>query len=157
MRLAEAFDLAIVLKEQHRLYGWIIELDRSKRRFGYCSHYERKISLSKYLVELNEYVRVRDIILHEIAHALVGPRNGHNEIWKQKALSIGCDGKTCYSVNEVTIPKPKYIGECPKCDYKIKAFRKRRRLTFHKACYLKEQRNGNDGFEIGAITWRKVK
>ena len=29
---------------------------------------------------------------------LVGPKHGHNEIWKQKALEIGCDAKRCHYV-----------------------------------------------------------
>jgi len=32
---------------------------------------------------------VRDTLLHEIAHALVGTAHGHDEVWKAKCLEIG--------------------------------------------------------------------
>lgn len=33
---------------------------------------------------------MRQALLHEIAHALVRPGHGHDQVWKDKALQIGC-------------------------------------------------------------------
>lgn len=58
---------------------------------------ENKITLSNRFIS-SEKTTIQDIqntILHEIAHALVGPHNKHNDIWKTKALEIGCNGKVC--------------------------------------------------------------
>ncbi len=33
---------------------------------------------------------MKQVLLHEVAHALVGPDHGHDQVWKDKALQIGC-------------------------------------------------------------------
>ena len=52
----------------------------------------------------------------------VGPRNGHNKVWKAKAKEFGCTGERCS--NDVSI-SPSFKGTCPKCKRKI--FRHRRK------------------------------
>jgi predicted SprT family Zn-dependent metalloprotease len=93
---------------------WTFRFDRSKVRFGKCDYAKREISLSQHLVELNAAQEVLDTILHEIAHALAGPRAGHGCAWKRVALSIGCNAQRCYG-GEVSRPAPKYKGTCPSC------------------------------------------
>lgn len=109
-------ELAENLLQEHGLAkeGWRIKYDDSIRRFGQCQYKGKVISLSWKLCELNEVEQVKDTILHEIAHALVGSGNGHNWKWKSKAIEIGCNGKRCYG-NEVIIPKAKYRAICPSC------------------------------------------
>jgi len=117
MKLQDAKTLAINLMEEHGLIDqkWYFEFDNAVRRFGRCSYRTKKITLSKTLVELNDLAEVKDTILHEIAHALVGPRNGHNEVWRSKALEIGCNGKRCYSRDEVNTPLMRYQATCGGC------------------------------------------
>lgn len=112
MELLQAQKLAIELMDEHGLLeqGWFFMFDNAKRRFGCCHHYMKRISLSKPLTELREESSVRNTILHEIAHAIVGGRNGHNRIWRAKAIEIGCNGERCS--NDVTI-EGKWIGTCP--------------------------------------------
>lgn len=38
---------------------------------------------------------IRDTILHEIAHALVGPNHCHDLVWKAKCLEIGATPRRC--------------------------------------------------------------
>ena len=59
---------------------------------------------------------IKNTILHEIAHALVGPKHGHNEIWKQKALEIGCDAERCHYV---VFSKPKYKLTCSNSCFEV--------------------------------------
>ncbi len=42
---------------------------------------------------------VKNTLLHEIAHALVGPGHRHNRVWRQKAREIGCDAKVTHNLN----------------------------------------------------------
>lgn len=117
MELSEAKKIAKDLMRQHLTYNcfieWRFRFDSSKRRFGGGCNYTRKIiSLSKSLVILNDIKEIKNTILHEIAHILT-PRQGHNHIWKQKAIEIGCDGKACYSLEEVKVPKGRYMAICP--------------------------------------------
>jgi predicted SprT family Zn-dependent metalloprotease len=115
MTLAEARELANQLMEKHKhLPHWSFHFDRSKVRFGRCNYGKKQISLSKYLVELNDEPEVRDTILHEIAHALLPRRAGHGAKWQAVALSIGCSGRRCYGP-EIARPSPKFKGTCPVC------------------------------------------
>jgi predicted SprT family Zn-dependent metalloprotease len=126
MELIKAKKLANDLMTEHELIklGWRFEFDNAKRRFGCCNYTLKLITLSKSLTELNDEARVKNTILHEIAHALVGSGNGHNHVWRKKALEIGCDGKRCYSIKTVTTPKSKYEAVCKKCNHVHKRHRK---------------------------------
>jgi predicted SprT family Zn-dependent metalloprotease len=114
MNLKDAESLALSLMDEHKLTTWVFRFDNAKKRFGCCNQSQRIISLSSRLVELNDLEKVKDTILHEIAHALVGPNHGHDRVWELRALQIGCDGKRCYG-QEVERVKPKYKGECRNC------------------------------------------
>jgi hypothetical protein len=125
MEIKNAKKLAQALFAEHGLHGWTLTFDNAKRRFGLCQHSSRTISLSKPLVRLNEEHAVRMTLLHEIAHALVGPGHGHDRVWKMKAMAIGDDGDRCYSVGVVK-PVGKYKGTCPNCGGTTTFFRKPR-------------------------------
>lgn len=120
MDTQKAKNLAIELMEKHNLIreGWRFQFDNAKSRFGCCKYYPKLITLSRKLVELNEEDKVVDTILHEIAHALT-PGEGHNEVWRKKAIEIGSSGNRCYSV-EVVSPESKYIAKCKNCGFVYK-------------------------------------
>jgi hypothetical protein len=42
---------------------------------------------------IEESARVADILIHEIVHAVVGNENGHNNVFKRCATSLGLTGK----------------------------------------------------------------
>ncbi len=113
METTAASSLARGLMNDHGLYDWIFQFDRAKRRFGLCSYGTRTISLSASLVALNSEVQVRNTVLHEIAHALVGPGHHHDHVWRMKARSIGCDGQRCCDVE--ARPAAAWAGICPGC------------------------------------------
>ncbi|MGZ0017562.1 SprT-like domain-containing protein [Yeosuana sp. AK3] len=128
MDLMEARELALELMKQHGLeYRFRFEFDNAKRRFGSCRFNPRFITLSKHLVQLNDYNVVRNVILHEIAHALVGPNNGHNWVWRQTAIEIGCDGNRCYCLENTTTVERTLIANCPNCGIEYGRFRKPRK------------------------------
>lgn len=130
MQLLHAQSLAIELMKQHGIYdaGWRFKFDNAKKIFGRCRYYNKTILLSKNLTLLNDESRVKNTILHEIAHALVGCGNGHNKVWKTTAKLIGCDGQRCYS-SEVIQPPPKYIAICQGCKKIYKRERKSKSKT----------------------------
>lgn len=112
MTLEKAKQLAIKLMTKHGLIdkGWSFKFDKAKRRYGCCMHSRRTISLSSLLTQIRFEDRVKNTILHEIAHALVGAGHGHDDVWRSKALEIGCNGQRCS--NDASI-KGDWIGECP--------------------------------------------
>ena len=96
--------------------GWKFELSNRKQQIGTCSHYHKTIYVSKWWIENSTPEAITDTILHEIAHALVGPNNGHNNIWKQKAFEIGARPVRCGDASiHKTSAKPNYLIQCPKC------------------------------------------
>jgi hypothetical protein len=117
MRLEEAEELAWTLMGQHfdyyRLDVWKFKFDNAKTRCG-CTHWGTEtITLSRNYVKMNEEAMVRDTILHEIAHVLVGPRAGHGPEWQAKAIEVGARPKRC---KEAEMPKGRYVGTCEGCN-----------------------------------------
>lgn len=133
MEIAKAYELARRLMNDHGLTGWSLAFDRAKVRFGVCRRKTKTISLSAALVALNSEEHVRDVILHEIAHALAPVGAGHGREWKMKAKEIGCRPERCYRADQVIAPPKKYVGTCPTCKREIKRF-KRRRIACGTCC-----------------------
>jgi predicted SprT family Zn-dependent metalloprotease len=132
MNLNEAKTLAIKLMDQHNLLNdnWYFEFNNRKRAFGVCNFRYKRISLSAPLTLINDKAAVLDTILHEIAHALVGIENGHNHIWKKKALEIGCNGKRCYNTDTVKIISGNYQATCNGCGKIHYKYRKPRNVGY---------------------------
>ena len=86
-------DLAASLLDEHGLTDWSFDIDRATSRLGACHHFQRAILLSNSHCIKTNAENIRDGILHEIAHALVGPRHYHDQVWRSKALEIGCSAR----------------------------------------------------------------
>ena len=97
----------------HGLDDWEVAYDNAKRRAGICRFGDRVLGLSAPLTAVHDEADVRDTILHEIAHALVGPRHGHDATWRRVARSIGCTGERCVSPDSPTAPAA-WLGTCPR-------------------------------------------
>lgn len=115
------------LMNEHGLYQWKFEFDNAVIRFGCCHQREKKITMSSTLVSINEWSTVKNIVLHEIAHALVGVDHGHDKVWKAKAIEIGCTGETYYSTSVVKTPVGKYTATCLSCGHVANRQRKPKR------------------------------
>ncbi len=144
MNLSQAQTMANELMGQHGLLvrGWKFRFDRSKKRFGCCFYGKMAITLSSHLTELNDEDRVRNTIIHEIAHVLVGTGHGHDAFWVAKAKEIGCDGERCYNSKEkntVTVA-PRWIGTCP---------------GGHQLFYHRRPKVGRDGTINGRVSCAK--
>jgi len=115
MDLYKAKHLAIQLMNEHGLLDtyWSFEFDGAKNRLGCCNFSTKRISLSKHVTLINDEKVIKNTILHEIAHALVGRNHDHDSIWRQKALEIGCDGNRLCK-NSVRV-EGKYKAECGNC------------------------------------------
>lgn len=123
MNLTQAKQLAISLMVEHGISHWRFEFNRAKKSLGKCSYRKRVISLSVYFTELNDEKTVRNTILHEIAHALT-PGHHHDEVWRRKAIEIGCNGERCYT-GDVKV-QGKYVAHCGKCGHEYHMHRKTR-------------------------------
>jgi len=132
MNPIDADILARKLLKEHNLNNWGIVFMNSKRIFGQCRHRNNTIALSKLLVELNSEEKVKDTILHEIAHALT-PGNYHNSIWKRKAISIGSSESGIFLKEDTITPPAKYHYQCPNCK---KVYNYHHKLGRENACTI---------------------
>ncbi len=103
MDLRDAYAMAEHLLVRHGLTDWQVAYDNAKRRAGVCRYRDRTIGLSAPLTALHSEEDVRDTILHEIAHALAGPEHGHDDRWREVAMSIGCTGERCVSTDSPAV------------------------------------------------------
>lgn len=114
------------LLRQHGLGDWTFELSRGKHTLGHCDHEDRQIVFSEYYLHL-PMEEIEDTLLHEIAHALVGPDHGHGAVWKRKCREIGAKPERLAAPGIKTTAKPNYVMECPNCGRRWERFRMRRR------------------------------
>ena len=114
--------LADKLLDEHGLIekGWRFSFDRAKRRAGSCKFSKKEITIAKAYAEQQEVMEIKNTILHEIAHALVGPQHGHSQIWRKKAKEIGCDASRCH---HIVFSKPKYVLTCNNRCFEVSRYR----------------------------------
>lgn len=117
-RAAAVRDLARRLMDEHGLTDWEFGLNTNVRRAGVCFYPRRggpgRIELSAHFVERNGDDEVRDTILHEVAHALVGPGHGHDAVWRAMCVRVGARPQRCYGA-EIDMPAGRWRAECPGC------------------------------------------
>ncbi len=146
MTLPQIEALALRLLQKHAQESglaarWRFGFDLAPARGGICRHSEKLITLSvTYCLKASES-EIADTLLHEIAHAIVGPRHGHDAVWKATARKIGCTATRCHTV-EHTLPRWK--GTCG-CD-KVWT---RQRLT-------RRSRTGSCGTCGERIAWKRT-
>ena len=110
-------DHAAQLLERHLNTGapatwWRFRFETTTGRAGICRYDTRTIALSVSYVLRAPWDDVRDTLLHEVAHAIVGPGHAHDAVWQTAARRIGCTAKRC---STVTHSRKRWIGECPRC------------------------------------------
>jgi len=115
--------------------SWSMRFMNSKSSAGICDYNFRNILLSRFAVIHLSMVQIREIILHEIAHALVGWRNNHNKIWKKMSLRIGASGQTKYTFH---LSCPTFILFCGCCERE--RFVKRKKVERYKFCQMCKQK-----------------
>ncbi len=118
----DAANLAKSLMAEHKLAGWVFVYNRGKRTLGMCDFDRRRIELSGHFVARNNEPAVRDTILHEIAHALAGPKAGHGRAWRAVCKRIGARPERLD--REAVMPKGRWHATCPACGSAHRRFRR---------------------------------
>ena len=125
-RLAAVARRAEQLIAAHGLAGWSLQLDDASCRAGSCNAALRSIGLSRLYCLRATAEEIRETVLHEIAHALVGPEHGHDRLWKAAARAIGCTGNRCHSLD---FAPSRYLVSCSRCGWTERANTRRRRAV----------------------------
>jgi predicted SprT family Zn-dependent metalloprotease len=118
------------------LRHWVFDFNKRKTDFGLCKFPRNRkikggiIELSSPFVLVNEFDAINDVLLHEIAHALVGRNHNHDNIWKNKAEEIGA--KPLRLIYNATFPAHSYRAICRKCE---KRFYRYRQVAYNRYVY----------------------
>lgn len=125
MELTQVETLARRLMTEHGVGTLKFSFDGAKRRLGYCERVRvngvwvsTRISLSRHYVEILPEDEIREVILHEIAHALT-PGHNHNAVWKAAARRIGATGDRCVAPSAA--PEKAVTAKCPECGESLAA------------------------------------
>ncbi|MEZ7827413.1 MAG: SprT-like domain-containing protein [Aquiluna sp.] len=108
---AQVEQMALELFQAHGVINYSFGFDRAIRRAGQCDYSKKRITLSKHFVATANLDQIHQVLLHEVAHALVGRSVGHGRHWKQQASLLGyrhekLDGAV------IAASSAKYLGEC---------------------------------------------
>ena len=148
-RLAEIETEAEKLLAKHGLGNWRFVFDHASRRGGRCAFDKHEISLSEQFAIVASENEVTDTILHEITHALVGPKHGHDAVWEATAHSIGCSGRVTHDVDFSTA---RWILTCTSCGWRVPRIRRRKGLVC-KGCGQQVEFQPNDGNVSTSDSW----
>lgn len=112
-------DLARVRVWAHALISlhldasWTFAFDNAKKRAGLCNYTTRRISVSRYLASRYDDDEIHQVLLHEVAHALAGPKAGHGPGWVSIARDIGYEGQRLHR-GEIADELAPWVGACPR-------------------------------------------
>jgi predicted SprT family Zn-dependent metalloprotease len=108
LNLSDAASLARDLMDEH-LIGWEFEFSNRKGALGDCSYSRMTIRMSREFVKHASESEIRNTMLHEIAHAMVGPGHNHDSVWRRKHISLGGNGSR---TGNMTVSSYLYTGVC---------------------------------------------
>ena len=108
---AQIEQMAFELFQAHGVINYSFGFDRAIRRAGQCDYSKKRITLSKHFVATADLDQIHQVLLHEVAHALVGRSVGHGKLWQQQAsllgyLHVNLDGAV------IAESSANYLGEC---------------------------------------------
>jgi predicted SprT family Zn-dependent metalloprotease len=115
---------------EHGLDGWAFGFGRGKRTLGTtrvrAGADVGTVRLSRHLVALGDDARLRDTLLHEIAHAVAYRRHGrvamnHGPLWRAVAREVGAEpAATCRGA---PLAPPTHVLVCRSCGARVALYR----------------------------------
>lgn len=130
---------------EYNLNTWHVVIGNGRRLYGCCRYSKKEIWLSLQFINSATDEQILDVILHEIAHALVGLGIGHGKRWKVEAKKLGAIPKSI--VKGINIDMA-WIATCSKCG---KIFNRMKRTKQGKIylcnkCHVELKYKRNDKF-----------
>jgi predicted SprT family Zn-dependent metalloprotease len=99
--------------DEHGLTRWKIGWNRAKKTHGMCQHSTWTLTFSTVAFDHIGEAEVRETILHEIAHALVGPGHEHDSTWRSMYRRIGGTGGQFVSQEAAKAIPTAWVPRCP--------------------------------------------
>ena len=92
--------------------GWRFTFDNAKTRAGLCNYTTQTISVSRILASRYDDDEIHQVLLHEVGHAIAGPRAGHGPRWKSIAGDLGYEGARLHD-GAIADELAPWVGACP--------------------------------------------
>ena len=132
--------------------GWRTNFTKAESWCARCYHPEKRIVISLQFLNSTSIVELEKTILHELAHALVGPGNGHNDIWKAKAKELGLEDPQSCIVGHIDLDAGRSVIQAETKETKKKVFHR-----INETCPI----CGKIAIEVSAlktskVTWSKL-
>lgn len=114
-RRKQVRDETFKLLKQEGLDGWKVRFNpRLTRALGRCIPSLKTIEYQPRYMEQNDIAQVLGTIQHEVAHAVVGARHGHDAVWAATAKRLGVEDPS--AINRTATLTKKFTGKCSGCD-----------------------------------------
>lgn len=119
--------------QQYKLdkQGWTFVWSKGKSTAGVCRYNSKQIAISHQYALKAPWESVKNTVLHEIAHSLVGIEHRHDAVWKAAAQRVGCTGERCHTV---TYTKHAWSFQCVNKCWSV-GMHRRTRANLEKECH----------------------
>jgi predicted SprT family Zn-dependent metalloprotease len=134
MDLKELETIASRQMTKHGLDDWFFGFAQTKRQLGVCKYRQKRIEIAEYHALNSPQESVLDTLLHEIAHALAGPKAGHGPAWKAVAVQIGATPRACDNSDDTAMQPGDWQATCPACTKIIHRYKPPRSLSGYQCC-----------------------
>ena len=114
---------------RHGLHDWSFGWAKTKRRQGACKYRSKRIEIAEYYATHNPPEQVIDTLLHEIAHALAGPKARHGPAWKAVAKKLGATPRACDTCSETVVMPGDWQATCGACNKTYNKYKRPQSLT----------------------------
>ena len=88
-KVKRAVKLTELLIKRYSLDGWSVGINSSRKELGSCNYGNKTIVLSRFHIIKGSNEQTRDVVLHELGHAIAGFRAGHGKEWMNACKRIG--------------------------------------------------------------------
>jgi len=122
MTESQVSTLARTLMAEHGLHypQWTFRMGRPKKALGFCQWFKGsrghdaigQIVFSKHFLHIAND-KIKDVILHEIAHAIAGHKADHGPEWRMVCREIGAIPEPCADLTSEERIEQKWTGICP--------------------------------------------
>ncbi len=127
---------------KHGLNDWSMYINQNKNTAAYTNNDDKKIYVSIYFLDRLSIFEYRNLVLHEIAHALIDDYEPHSKEWRNKFKSIGGNGEV-QTRDIFTNNDYRYCCSCDECDEKYFCFRRTKIYCDYCGNYLWWKENHN--------------
>lgn len=109
----QAVKIAAKMLVDNGLGDWHLKLKNVKTYHAQTRYKEKLITYNRLSIKLMSKDEFIGVMYHEIAHALVGPKNGHNRTFKSKYWEI--TGNMNFAGYATKLQLKPFSTECPSC------------------------------------------